>query len=276
MAVTFEEQNGSPKERRDGSSFQATRTGLILWDMRDAFVAEILGRQYPFTDIYIAPARSVQFEPWGGMIPSKSASMALYEKAKATIQYATLSVADVLQQDPVTERIDPFSEHIPLDYRNFQWGPGASGPPIVKDESPTRVVKGFHYTKSFRALFTLPANLLTYIDSVNSAAISPTSVGFDNLTFQKETLLFNAPTITRTVDQFGQVAVQVKYKFTYKPNWDIADPTNPPESPTAFGWNGYYRAKTQKFERIYKNDEEDVNKYFRSHPAKNFLDIFGA
>lgn len=275
MAVTFEEQNGSPKERRDHTSFHATRTGLILWSMRNDFITEHMGTQYPFNLNYYAPVRSIHFEPWGKMLPSVDTSVAVYEKAKAIIQYGTPTIDEQLQQDPITERIEPFTKYITLDHKNFQWGAGKSQPVVDKQEAPTRLIKGLNYTKTFLAVTQLHEHLLAYVDSVNSVDISPTSVGFENLLFQAGTLLFNAPTITRTVDRFGQVAIQVNYKFTHLPNWNVADPTAPPEDPEPFGWNGYYRAETQKFERIYKSGEEDVDKYFRSHPAKNFLDVLG-
>ncbi len=277
MAVTFEEDSGSPKERRDRTSFHATRTGKILWSMRDAFIDEHMlpfPQQYPFTSKYLATVRSIQFAPYGKDLPSGDSSKQSYPNAQVTIQYSTPSVTDQLQQDPVTERIDAFTKHIPLDHKQFQWGAGTGKPVVSRREAPTRVIRGFHYTKTFRAVAQLPETLLTYIDCVNSVAVVPTSVGFENLVFLKETLLFNAPQITRTVDRFGEVAVQLSYKFTCLQNWDIVDHENPPEDPTALGWNAWFRAETQNFEHMYRLDETDTDKYFRPHPAKNFLDIF--
>ncbi len=57
----------------------------------------------------------------------------------------------------------------------------------------------------------------------------------DSLTFPAETLLFQPPTIQRTINAIGELTWTVRYRFTFKPNKD--------KGGTPRGWNWYFRAK---------------------------------
>lgn len=273
MTVSFEERQGSPKERWTIDSYQATRTGIIAWSDRHAFIQEWKGVQYPGTAAYAAPCKSIQFDPFGKMVPSGDASKARYVDALVTMQFGTLTSSEVLATDPITERIVPTAQHIPLPAGKFQWGAGSGTvlAPLDDKEAPTKLLKGFDYIKTYQTTASIPGNILTFIDTINKEKLVPESPGFSNLTFQPTTLLFNAPTITRAVDRVGATVVSISYRFSYRPNWDLSNPADP----VAHGWNAWWNASTGLFERIYKTGETDTENYYRNFKEKSFMDVFG-
>jgi len=166
-----------------------------------------------------------------------------YEKALVTVYYGrTASGGDPTSTAAYSESLEPTAEFLTLDYSEYTWGDdsGAAKAPVLKEnESPGRLVRGLDYIFTRYNQTTVPSAALSLVGFVNTAAVTASSLG---ITFGAQTLLFNPPTISRTVDATGVGSWTITYRMTYKPNW---------QGGVEKGWNWFWRAEEDEYQQIY-------------------------
>jgi len=175
-----------------------------------------------------------------------------YGHAIVTINYETSDRDDQDGEDSFAEEIEPSAEFITLDFKRFRWKE-ATGDPLQENEAPGRLVKGLNLVRTwYDVQFPLPGALLTLIGKVNEKNYASSLLG---LTFEKETLLFQPPSIKRKVKSNGTMKADLTMKMSYKPET----------------WNKYWRAKSQAYEKIFVNDT--TWKEYKNYPTGDFTPV---
>lgn len=227
------EEDGSRQESFGEQSSEGSITLRCPWANRGALVADILGnrRAYPGWPVggRIPQASQASIVPAGdkdNWTTTGSNQAFVPNEALVTIRYTTLVV------DLITESLEPTAEFIQLDHKMFRWG-AANGDPLKEGEAPGYLLRGLNWVRSKQDQSTPPgADFLLAVGHCNQSSVTSSLLGF---TFDVETLLYNPPTLERVLKSDGTAKYSYTTKFTYKPE----------------GWNQYFRAKTQTWEKIY-------------------------
>lgn len=233
----------------DSGLMSAQVTLRCAWADRHTLAADICGNRnlWPKGGFGITPrAARASIRPWidaGGV----TGQMIYPTVALVTIFYSTKDV------DIITESIEPTAEFVTIDYRYFNWGSGGADSPLREEEAPGKLVRGLNFVRSEMYVQPpLPNGLLTLPGSVNDAEF--TSTLLDGFVFAEETLLFQAPIITRKIKSGGGQQYDLTKKWSYNQH----------------GWNTYYRAKTNEYVKIYRIGESDP---WESYPVADMSSI---
>lgn len=199
------------------------------WADRYNVALEIIGNGYTwphgsFPDVVarkaqIVPAPNSKYTEHG------TGGACVYEKAHVTIQYLVpqgTNVEEAAGGDLYSESLEPIVEFLKQNPDRFAWASG-TGPPVSKEEAPGKQVYMTNIVRTWYDVTSIPAAVFTCIGKVNDAAYASTSLG---QTFAIETLLYQPPTLSRTVKLDGTKKWNLTMKFAYKPD----------------GWNKFWRA----------------------------------
>jgi len=188
-----------------------------------------------------------------------SGSEAAYEKALVTVEYARTPAENQTSPDAFSESLEPTAEFLTLDPTKFAWlkqGDPAAIYKLAENEAPGKLLRGLAYVHTRYNQTSIPADVQTLLGCINADAVIALTLG---RTFEAHTLLYTPPTLIRTVNEEGIGTWTITRRFIYKPNW---------EDGSAMGWNYFWRAETQKYERIYLyNTDTPVDVY----PEANFV-----
>ena len=234
--------------QQEGHDVETGRTASVVlrcaWIDRHALMADILGNRRPW--------------PHGGFSEPPTASSA--SCSPAPTQYATSGQAceyiDALvtvnytpfAKDLISESLEPTAEFSQLDFKRFRWT-DKNGDPLLEAEAPGRLIRGLNLVRTlYEVQPPLPIQLLTLVGKCNKTAYYSALL---NLMFDKETLLYGAPKLDRTITTQGSKGWNITLKFTFKPET----------------WNKYWRSKTETYEYIY---DVEGNNPFKSYPPDNF------
>lgn len=236
-SVACAEEYGTLKEDINNDGTTCSVTLRCAWTARASLINDIVGarRAWPHSSFPVQPiAMQAGVVPAGNYVQDGQACA--YAEALVTIVYSTLI------KDLITETLEPTAEFLTLDWKNFRWGSG-NGDPLLEKEAPGRLYKSLNLVRVM-ADRTPPfaTGLLTQIGNVNGAAYTSSMLG---LTFAAETLLFQPPNIQRTVNTAGVQKATITTKFSFKPQ----------------GWNKYWRAATQQWERIFVYNGAEYKNY---------------
>jgi hypothetical protein len=169
-----------------------------------------------------------------------------YLDALVTVAYSTE------EEDLLSESLEPTAEFITLDYKRFRWS-GADGDPLLEGEAPGKLVRNLNLVRNIMKIVDIPVATLDLPGSVNHEDYVSALLG---LTFPAETLLFQPPAMSRTITTAGAKAWNLNLKFSYKP----------------WGWNKYWRSKTETYERIYIVGMSGADPY-NMYPLNDFSDF---
>ncbi len=257
--INYAENHGSPQnESLAESGRSATMILRCAWEDRWALMEEILlpfGWRYPHYPVPppgygdVRPiATSCGCKPFLAKNEGEGQECA-YDTALITVQFQPSRITEEEETyDIYAESIEPTAEFLTLDHSLFAWG-SANGDALKPDEAPGRVERGLDYVYTRYRQATLPAKILTLPGSVNASAITSASLG---LTFAAETLLFNPPSIDRTMATDGSDGFTSVYRLSYKKP----------------GWNVYWRSATQKYQAMYLKDGD--GEVFKPYEPQSF------
>lgn len=217
-----------------GNEIRAS-SGSINPVPQSATTADGSGNSYPEAEI------TVNFTRGGGNGggPGDETDAIFYETIQGNGEFIKIS--------PKSDTTD-FGKGVQV----FFWGDEPIGEDAVtEEEAPTKLIMGFDYVVKYLRLTSIPAVALTLIDNCNDASVSSPSLG---LTFAAETLLYNAPMITRTVTADpGQNYFDMECRWSWRKN----------------GWNKFWRAKTQSWSSqwYYDYDTSTATQYKNFPPV---------
>lgn len=206
------------------------------WSERHLLVADIFGnhREYPGLSGFGLQAQSAAIVPEKECYTESGQGM-VYTTALVTFNYGT-KVTDL-----ISESLEPTAEFLTLDHKRFRWG-AAGGDPLLEGEAPGKLLRGMNIVRTLYELPSIPVAVGTSVGKCNSGAYVSTLLG---LTFPIETLLYQPPNMDRTIKSDGAAAWKLTMKFAFKPE----------------GWNKYWRAKTQTYEKIFLVDGAEYKSY---------------
>lgn len=239
--VACAEELGEQTEDWDLESTSKTVTLRCAWSDRYNLVDDLLGnmRAWPHGGWADPPrASSAKIAPFATTNAPAVGQSITYDDALVTVQY-THDVVDL-----ISESIEPNADFITVDHRNFRWSePG--GPPLTPEEAPGKLRNSLSLVRTlYRVQPPLPLALLSSPGKCNHEPYTSQLLG---LTFDKETLMFVPPHLSRVIRTDGSKGFTVKLKFGYKPE----------------GWNSYWRAQSSAYQAIYNPSTGVV---YKSHP----------
>lgn len=289
MAVPVEENKGSPVITRTLTGITYTHTYTFPWSLRETLLIERLGQQGA-SGVFPVFCTSCQVRPRDPILDrtSTSPTVAEYDMGIATIVYSTPSPFKLnhpVEKNAITERISGNADWTKLPADGFQWGPGATGEALIKQEAPGKLTTGWDYHHSRHNMTFVPVQILSGIGFVNSDLVRPATGHYGQLEFPPETLLFQPPIISVSLSAGGSPTeigisdrVTMDLRFSFRPNWD----TPGEEGAIAYGWNAYWRVSANNgkggYQRIFavpkEGESQGPEDYYRSYPARNFEDLF--
>lgn len=247
MPIAFEELDGSPIESVSDNGVEVLRKFKCAWGDRLTLARELIGSVTSDGEggyITTAPATygplsaatvdRVTIEPFGSVqaMPG-DAQQSSYAHAVLTVRYGNTRFRYVGDAGTLaSEELEPVAEFVTLPSQQLKWG--ASGPPLRPDEAPGRLLRGLDWVYTRHRVPELNAAIFDLVGKVNEATVTSNTLGF---TFAAETLLYNPPTLRRTITSNGADAWQVTYRFTYRPT----------------GWNRFWRPDTDTYVQLYNN-----------------------
>lgn len=242
----FAEQDGSPKEQltMDGPAMQ--RILVCAWADRHALMGELVGNTATFgTSGAAILCRTASSVPMGGK-NSGTGSVAAYEKAIITADYPCQkgSGPETVSGNLLSESLEPTLEFLTMPYTEYQWTSAADGPELTAEEAPVKPLPGLEYLLTRYNQSSIPTAVMSLCGTCNASAWTCKTPGLTGITFPAQTLLFQPPTLSRTIQANGTFVWTVTYRLTFKPNYD--------EGGTARGWNWFWRASENKMSQIYK------------------------
>lgn len=226
------EMHGTAQEQHGERGMTASVQLKCPWSLRHTLAIDVVANRRPWPKgsgliVPLGASASISPFPSKGSVNSTS-ELIHYEEALVTIQYSM----ELETIDGVVDSIEPTAEFIVLSHRGFRWG-ASDGDFLKEEEAPGYLLRGLNFVRVFpdRSFPPSPATI-SLVGRVNQNPVTSTQLGF---TFAAETLLFNPPTLTRSMQSNGAARYSQTVKFTYKPE----------------GWNKYFRARTQQWESLY-------------------------
>jgi hypothetical protein len=266
VSVTYSEMHGSPTEGVDRAGAKtATRVLECAWGDRWTLMADLMNEDYENEAGTLMVCVEATCAPLPGA-NTGSGTIATYEKAVVTATYRIPTTEVGEAGDEVTESIEPYAEFLTVGTRNLRWT-DATGSQLTKDQTPGILLSGLVYV--FKKTFqdALPADVLNLVGHVNAAPVTPSSTGMEALSFEAETLLYQPPSITRTIDAGGNLTWDVEYRFMYRPNRDSSTP------PVARGWNYFWnqnKAGGADFDKIW---DVKAGAQYKHYPTGDFTAV---
>jgi len=154
------------------------------------------------------------------------------------------------------ESMDPAFEIRNMPHAGLFWDAAGTATPLKPEETPKWIQQLIRWSYTIRGLPGLPSDLLSYQDTINSAAMtSPTY----NLTFPIGTVLFRAPHIVPSMGMMGAKLFDVTMEFLAKP-----------EGAATGTWNKEVKAETSTLQTIYKSGGGGA---FTRYSEKNLNDL---
>lgn len=250
------EMHATRRESFDGVSATGIVQLKVPWASRYAVMMEIVGGKaaWPHPGIY-AFGSSAGCRPLEAAGETAGQSLE-YEYALIDFTYKSPGSGKDDPDDPVnlvSESLEPTVEFLTLDHKRFIWKSDLM--PLLEKEAPGRQIKGMNLVRTFYNVEPpIPISILNLAGSVNDATVNSTILG---LSFPAETLLFNQPSLSRTIKTDGSgLAFNITTKFTYKKE----------------GWNKFWRQKTQIYDEIY--DLDDQANVYKNYPPEDYGDLF--
>lgn len=248
-AVTCCEEAGSAREDYNDITgvMSASVTLRCAWVDRHALAQDVIAnrRTWPKGGFVLPTAHSASIVPviTPGAVPADGQEV-IYGQALVTVNYSSI-IADLK-----VHSLEPTVRSIKLNYWLFRWG-AADGLPLVEEEAPGLLLRGLNLViTEMQVIPPLSPAILTSVGCVNDAPVTSAQLG---LTFDTETLLYQAPSVTTTNNTLGQTQCQLVKKFTYQP----------------LGWNKYPRALTNSWESIYIAGGDE----YKVYPAVSFAGL---
>ncbi|MFA5041116.1 MAG: hypothetical protein WC464_05740 [Bdellovibrionales bacterium] len=174
-----------------------------------------------------------------------------YGHALVTCTYETRRVTyETPSGVKISESFEPSMEYRQANHQLLQWGTGTVPEDeddekeitLIESEAPGIPNRIMDYQITYYEQANVPAGILDVFDRVNSNIVYPQTEGLSQLIFRPETLLYNPPSLTHKITEGNKSLWDISYRFGYRPNF---------YNGTYYGWNYFWRTKTQAYETIY-------------------------
>lgn len=258
----------SEKETYNESNWTASADLRVPWAQRHAIFDNILSNilEWPYRPGSLLWANNGSISPKPGTRTEDNSGnpVNVYEWAILNVNFTRGggdegSPGDTESQALYYETIEPNGEMLKLNPKDagnqqrFYWNDAPTvEDAVTEEEAPTRLVVGLDYVIKWVRLASVPASILDIVDHVNDDTVTSGSLG---LSFPAETLLANAPVLSRTItsnpsDNFWNLEI----RFSRRKE----------------GWNKYWRAKTMAYESMYYIPDGSSAVEYKNYPTYDF------
>lgn len=246
------EIHGTAQETFTETDIQASVQLRCPYTMRRLVCQDLLvnRRRWPKFDLGVNSPRCnfAQTSPESGCDTDTTGGIYIYDSAIINVRYSLLTPQP---EQLFVETLEPNIEFITQDHFRFRWG-AVDGDVLTENESPGKQFPSLSLTRQYFHLDSVPQSIFFDMGGVNAEPYF--SVQLNHL-FEAETLLLVPPKTSESYQSDGSEGVTMEVRWAYKPQ----------------GWNVFWRAKTQEWDRIYdfENDEEPYYNY----PLKTFAGV---
>lgn len=239
-----EEVDGSSRESFSEDGVSCSVDLRCPWSERHDLLTNILGNQllWPYFSSVPCRAASASAMPMPGGVGTQDGAGYAYETALISLTFEIRDIEEGENTNIYSESLEPTAEFLTLPHDDFRWG-SSEGDEIKSAEAPGRLELGFDYVVSLYGLSSIPGAVLSLPGKCNNGSVTSPSLG---MTFGDETLLYNPPTISRTVTTEGDSKYTMQTRLTYRPS----------------GWNKFWRPKTASYEAMFHKDGSGAYKNF--------------
>lgn len=259
----------SEEETYSEDAFTSKCELLCPWDQRHALLSHILDSllEWPY-----GPPDNLKYARTGSIVPYQGKTGAdgvgnTYQLAKITVDFKR-EFGEPLEGGDETrtfyyETLEPNAEMLKINPKDvdgnqkFFWSESMlDTDKVTVEEAPTKLVAGLDYVVKFTRLASVPAAILTITSHVNHESVVSPSLG---LTFPAETLMANAPVLSRTITSGVESALwDLEMRYSYRKE----------------GWNKFWRPQTESFVRMYQTNlfGDDPEIYY-NFPLADFSDL---
>lgn len=261
ITVAFEEIDNSPQESITAEGLVASRLLRCDWGDRFQLARELLGysKDTGFTVTSYRPhrypaashlfAQNISISGAGASGGSAAGDAAgnynmTWAKADLSVEYLPRTVDDADPRTMVSESVEPNAEFLTLPSKLLYWD-AAAKEPLGADEAPGLVVRMMNWVVTHHNVRSLHADFWELIGHVNDAAVESKTFGF---TLAAETLLYQAPSLSREITTDGAQAWRVTVRFSYRPD----------------GWNLFFKAGSTTPVAVYDKNGTQQYPYTRS------------
>jgi len=252
------EEEGSPVETWNTNGLNVQVTLRSNWADASIVLADILDNVRGYPNLFGTAGKTLSWAATGTITPTGKQTRidpgkqgASYEQALIQIGYQPSESNDAGggNSNIFSETLQPNAEFLTVDPKNFTWGSG-TGTALNKQEAPGKIIQGFDYVQTRFRLAAIPPVVLTLTDTVNNANVTASLLG---LTFAPETLMFNAPTLSRQLNSKGEGLWTMATRYSFRKT----------------GWNKFWRKSTKAYEEIYEKD----GAVYKNFPLADFSGI---
>lgn len=236
------EEAGTYSEQWGEDEISAQVTLRCTWANKANLIADILGNQKAHPIVSGARAQSASAVPDVTKFTQNSQGITWID-ALVTFNYSSDQ-----EENLIDETLEPTVEFLTHDHKRFRWG-SLTGDPLLEAEAPATQFKGLNLVRTYHRQSSIPSMVIdTAVGSVNDADYTSSLLG---LTFNEEGLLFQPPTLSRSITTAGSKGWKIVLKFSYKPQ----------------GWNKFFRAKSNDWEEIV---DAETGAVFKPYPPEDF------
>lgn len=250
--VACEEIHGTRRENRTLDGWDCGVDLKVSANNLEALIAELGNTPavWPLSGGTNKPkATGVGVRPLGSATGAIG-NVILYDEYIVSVTYSDKAM------DFVSEEIQPSVEFGLLDFRKFRWG-APNGTPIKEGEAPGRQLIRARLVRTYHNLEgPLSLDLLTLMGHCNDTEYASTLLG---LTFPKESLLYECPSLSRKIDVAGNFKWQVALTFNFK----------------AEGWNKFWRAEDEEYQELFiAAASSDTSDPYKNYPPEDLSGLF--
>ena len=254
----------SENEQYSAEAWTAQVTLRVPWEDRLAVFENIIQNnlKWPYNPTARMIAMSGTITPMAGIHTGVDGNLNTYPKADIQLTFSRKAGQQPNEESTefYTETLEPNGEmlKLPPEMREgatkwrFRWGEASDSPLLRAEEAPTRLTVGLDYVIRWVNMDSIPAAALDIVDHVNNADVVSASLG---MTFEEDTLLANAPVISRTfTSNFDENKWNMEIRLSHR----------------RAGWNSYWDVRTQEFKQIWLHIDGEEPVLYRNFPATSF------
>jgi hypothetical protein len=177
-----------------------------------------------------------------------------YDHAHLTVNFETADVYEHSSGAKIiySEEISPTAEMLTLPPDKIRWSNPTTGKYIKPEEAPSMLQVGFDYGLTYYNLSSVPTAFLNLTGLCNNDFV-PSS--FFGVSFPLETLLYNPPTVSRSVSLSASAS-----RYTLRSRLTFKSGT----------WNRFWNIDTGNWEYMYRDGDPNP---IKNYPPSNFAGI---
>ncbi len=229
-----------------GEGIVASVTLKVKWDERNEIANNLQNKIWPYRTETNTFIKSISIDQIPNARMMRDGSGCKYVWSLMHLEFATsqgqLKFPPGAENKAVFyETVEPNGEMLKTSPYHLVWT--ADSKALTNEEAPAKLIMGMDYVVKWVGLASIPPAAFAVVDHVNASAVVSPSLG---VTFAAETLLANAPVVSRTVGTQEITPWAMEQRFSYRENT----------------WNKFWRQETATWDTITEQVGSAIRKVF--------------